>query len=67
MRKTFQKKEILNHRHNPGIGDHIKIASKTSKRSESLGNISISAELLEKARIQFGENNVRVTVDKKTA
>ena len=54
-------------RHNPGIGDHIKIASKTSKRSESLGNISISAELLEKARIQFGENNVRVTVDKKTA
>lgn len=54
MVRDFMKK-------NPGVGDHVKIASRTSRRSEALGNISISTEVLEKAKILFGDKNVIVT------
>lgn len=50
---------------NPGIGDSLYIVSKTSKRAKNLGDIAITARALEKAKIQFGKENVKIT-EKKT-
>ena len=52
-------------KNNPGIGDYLRIASKTSKRQEFLGDIAINDELLQKARIQFGSENIIVRKNKK--
>ena len=49
---------------NPGIGDHVKIVSKKARKPEMLGDISITADVLEKAKIHFGRENVKVTQDK---
>lgn len=49
---------------NPGIGDHVKIVSKKARKPEILGDISITADVLEKAKIHFGRENVKVTQDK---
>ena len=48
---------------NPGIGDHVKIVSKKARKPEMLGDISITADVLEKAKIHFGRENVKVTQD----
>lgn len=50
---------------NPGFGDYLYIVSKKTKKGEILGDISVSDELITKARISFGVHNVAVTEFKK--
>ena len=46
---------------NPGIGDYLYIASLSSKAVIPLGEISVTEDVIKKARIQFGNNNIRIT------
>lgn len=48
-------------RENPGIGDTVKIVSKKARKPESLGDISITADVIKKAEIRFGKENVKIT------
>ena len=46
---------------NPGIGDYLYIVSLSSKAIIPLGEISVTEDVIKKARIQFGNNNIRIT------
>lgn len=49
---------------NPGIGDNLYICSKTSRKLKNLGEISVNAEVIKKAHILFGAENVKTTIKK---
>ncbi len=46
---------------NTGFGDFLYIASKKTRQKEMIGEIFISEDLLTKAKIEFGINNVAIT------
>lgn len=50
---------------NGGIGDYIYVVSLNDRHPECLGEISITPEVIQKARIKFGNGNVKVTQRKK--
>ena len=50
---------------NGGIGDYIYVVSLNNRHPECLGEISVTPEVIQKARIKFGNGNVKVTQRKK--
>ncbi len=49
---------------NPGIGDYLYIASKTSRIKKNLGEFNVNHMTIEKAKILFGPENVKITKKK---
>ena len=50
---------------NDGIGDYVYVMSLQTRKPELLGEISVTPEVAQKARIKFGNENIRVTPKKK--
>lgn len=51
-------------RNNPGIGDFLYVISKKTKQFKNLGDISVTNDVLNRAQIQFGKENVKITYKK---
>lgn len=52
---------------NPGLGDYLYIVSRRTKQVMNLGDITVSDDMIKKAQIQFGYENVRITKKKQKA
>ena len=52
-------------RENSGLGDYVYVMSLKTRKPELLGEISVTPEVIQKARIKFGNENIKVTEKKK--
>jgi DNA polymerase-3 subunit alpha len=50
---------------NSGLGDYVYVMSLKTRKPELLGEISVTPEVIQKARIKFGNENIKVTEKKK--
>lgn len=61
---NLKKKAVQFSNKHHGFGDYLYIASKRTRQKEMIGEISVSDEVLTKAKIAFGVDNVMVTEKK---